>query len=402
MDLETKRLEGWAKIGMIYEERPWKSWAVQLSGVDHTQESYFGRRRYDASQQSFYANFIYQSIIGNTNHTFRTGTSLQYDKYDEILSDVNYDRKEVVPGAFFEYTYTYLEKFSAVAGIRADRHNTFGSFVTPRLHLRYAFSENTVLRSSFGRGQRTANILAENNGLLASSRQIIIQGDDSEKPYGLDPEVAWNYGINLTQSFRLDYRDGNISLDFYRTQFTNQIVTDLDQDTRKAVFYNLDGQSYSNSFQAQLEYEVIKRLDAKLAYRWFDVETTYDGELLQKPLVSAHRAFLNLGYETRDYWKFDYTINWQGQKRIPFTGSNPQALQLPDRSPDFVLMNAQISKTWRESFEIYLGVENMLNFRQENPILSSEQPFGENFDSSLVWGPIFGRNIYMGLRYKLR
>lgn len=402
LHLNMQRLEGWAKLGKVFEEMPWKSMALQVSGANHAQKSTFGLNAYDASQNTFYANTLYSSILSNTNHKFKTGASIQYDNYEEILNSTDFDRTEIVTGAYFEYTYTYLEKFSAVAGIRADHHNLFGAFITPRLHLRYALSDNTVMRASAGRGQRTANILSEYNGLLASSRQIIILGDDSDKPYGLNPEVAWNYGVNLTQSFQLDYRDGTVSFDFYRTDFENQIIVDLDQSSQKAVFYNLDGQSYSNSFQAQLDYEVIKRLDARLAYRWFDVRTTFDGNLLQKPLIAAHRAFLNLAYETNNNWKFDYTVNWQGQKRIPSTANNPAAYQLPERSPDFVVMNAQFSKTWQDKFEVYVGVENLLNFRQENPILSSNEPFGNHFDSSLIWGPIFGRNTYFGLRYRLK
>ena len=402
MHMNVQRFEGWTKIGRVFEQMPWKTVGLQLSGASHQQDSYFGMNDYDATQHTFYANLLYQSIFSNTNHKFKTGASFQYDDYKEVLNDTAYNRTEMVPGAYFEYTYNHMDKFNAVAGIRADYHNLFGAFVTPRLHLRYAITENTILRASGGRGQRTANILSENNGLLASSRQVIIEGDASDKPYGLDPEVAWNYGINLTHSFRLNYQDGTITFDFYRTDFENQIVADLDQSPQKVVLYNLRGKSFSNSFQVQVDYELVKRLDARLAYRWYDVRTTYNGRLMQKPLVATNRAFLNLAYETRNNWKLDYTFNWQGQKRIPFTGSNPEGFQLQENSPDFVLMNAQISKMWKEKFEVYAGVENLLNYRQDNPILSSEQPFGPYFDSSLIWGPVFGRNTYIGLRYRLK
>ena len=402
MNLNLRRLDGWAKMGYVSEEKPWQTIGLQLSAARHEQDSYFGLNDFDATQTSLYANFLFHSIFSNTNHQFTTGLSLQYDDYDESLNTINYDRKEVVPGVYFEYTFTRSDKFSMVTGIRGDYHNIYGGFLTPRLHLRYALSDQTVLRASAGRGQRTANILAENTGLLASSRQIEIQGDGSDKPYGLDPEVAWNYGASLTHCFLLDYREGTIGVDFYRTDFTNQIVVDLDQSPQSALFYNLDGSSFSTSIQAQLDYELLKRLDIRLAYRWYDVKTTYSGELMQKPLVSTHRAFLNLAYETRNDWKFDYTINWQGEKRIPFTGSNPEAYQLPERAPDFFLMNMQVSKRWKEIFEVYVGVENLLNYTQSGPILSSEAPFSDFFDSSLVWGPIFGRNTYVGLRYWIK
>ncbi|NNF01187.1 MAG: TonB-dependent receptor, partial [Bacteroidia bacterium] len=398
----VKRIEAWSKTGKVYTEMPWKSMGLQLYGTIHDQESYFGLRQHDATQNSLYANFIYNSIIGTTNHKFKTGASLQYDNYTELFDSLNYDRVESVPGVFFEYTYNQSEKIDVVLGLRADYHNQFGMFYTPRMHLRYALGTNTVARLSGGRGQRTANILAENSGLLASSREIVILGDGSDKPYGLEPEVAWNYGVNLTQKFELDYRDGSFSVDFYRTDFENQIVVDLDRNPQQAIFYNLQGESYSNSFQAQFDYELIKRLDLRLAYRWYDVRTSYSGRLRSKPFVSTNRAFANIGYENRYAWKFDYTVNWQGEKRIPDTDSNPQQYQLEKLSPDFFVMNAQVSKTWREKFEIYVGVENLLDYKQDDPILASADPFGEYFDASMIWGPIFGRMTYAGLRYTIK
>ncbi|MEP2024790.1 MAG: TonB-dependent receptor [Reichenbachiella sp.] len=402
MNLVTKRYEVWTKMGKVYIEQPWKSVGLQLSGVYHDQDSYFGLNDYDANQQSLYGNFIYQSMIGTTDHQFKTGVSIQYDLYDEVLNAVDFSRTEVVPGAYFEYSYSLLDKFNAMAGIRIDHHNLYGTFMTPRVHLRYALTDMTVLRASVGRGQRTASIFAENIGVFASSRQLIVRGDNSDKPYGLDAEVAWNFGINLTREFTLDYRDGSFSVEYYRTNFENQIVVDLDQNPQEVSFYNLNGESYSNSFQAQVDYEIVKFVDLRIGYRWFDVNTTYGDVTLQKPLVSAHRAFLNVGYETRSDWKFDYTFNWQGEKRIPFTGSNPPDYQLQEKSPDFYLMNVQVTKSWNDRFEIYVGVENLLNYKQENPILANEEPFGDYFDSSLVWGPIFGRNTYAGLRYRIK
>ncbi|MCG8697054.1 MAG: TonB-dependent receptor, partial [Bacteroidales bacterium] len=402
MNLEINQVEGWSKIGKVYADKPWKSQGLQLSGSFHQQESRFGNNEYNASQSSIYVNYLYQGIISNTKHKFRTGISFKYDDYKEELNHSSYDRMELVPGIYGEYTYTHLEKFATVAGLRFDHHNHYGLFVTPRLHLRYAIVEKSVLRASVGYGYRTANVLAENNSLLASSRQIIIEGDDSNKPYGLNIEQAWNYGINFTQKFILDYRGGSISFDLYRTNFVNQIVVDLDQNPQQAVFYNLNGRSYSNSFQSQFDYEVINRLDVRLAYRWYDIKTTYAGDLQQKPLIASHRAFANFAYQSRKHWKFDYTLNWQGRKRIPNTSANPVQYQLDEYSPSFIVMNAQVSKSWREVFEVYLGVENLLNYKQKDPIIASGEPYSEYFDATMIWGPVFGRKIYGGLRYMLK
>ena len=79
-----------------------------------------------------------------------------------------------MPGTFFEYTYTPNDKWSMVAGIRADHNNLYGAFVTPRLNMRYEPITGTTIRLSAGRGQRTANIFAENNSVFVSARQITI------------------------------------------------------------------------------------------------------------------------------------------------------------------------------------------------------------------------------------
>ena len=399
-NIQMKRVEAWTKVGKVYPDQPWKSTGIQLSAVTHDHRSYFGQRNYDATQQSLYANWIYQSIIGNTNHKIKTGASAQYDNFMETLAGKDYTRTEVVPGGFFEYTYTHLEKFSAVAGIRADYHNLFGPFITPRLHMRYAITEQSVFRASGGRGQRTSSIIAENIGLLASSREIIIVGDSTISGFGLRPEIAWNYGANFTQTFRVSKREAVLSFDFYRTDFVNQVVIDLDHSPQQAWFYNLTGRSFSNSFQAQLDYEVIKAFDVRFAYRWYDVRTTFGNELLQKPLQAQHRAFANLAYQTRNRWSFDYTVQWQGPKRIPGTQSNPEQFQLAEYSDPFFVMNAQVSKQFGK-WQFYVGGENLLNFRQHHPIISASDPFSEYFDSSLIWGPVFGRNVYGGLRFRV-
>ncbi len=401
MDMDIKRLDAWAKIGKVYEDAPWKSMGLQMSGILHQQRSDFGLNTYDADQNSLYLNYIYQSILSSTQHQFKTGFSFQYDNYDEDVNTVHYDRKTYVPGAYFEYTYIPNDLFSIVGGLRADYHNLYGLFFTPRVHMRWEFAKGTVWRASAGRGQRTADIFAEHNSMFASSRTIFIQQEDEDLPYGLDPEIAWNYGTNLTHCFQFGQREGAVTFDYYRTDFKNQVVMDLDQSARAVYFYNLKGKSYSNSFQAQLDYELFERFDMRIAYRWFDVKTDYEKGLLEKPLIAKHRAFMNLAYATKNDWRFDWTINWQGQKRLPFTGDNPVEYQLDDYSPSFVTMNAQISKTWKDKFEIYVGGENLLNYKQAHPIIASQDPFGAYFDSSLIWGPIFGRNIYAGLRYRL-
>lgn len=395
-------MEGWLKTAYMFPGRPYASAAIQLSAKWHQNESRYGLRPYEGEQTSAYANLIYKDIISDTRHNFRTGASFQWDRYDELLGDQRYTRNEWVPGAYFEYTYGKGFPFTAVAGLRADYHNNFGGFLTPRLNLRYAFNEQLVWRASGGRGQRTASIFAENIGFLASSRTVIVQDEHSDLPYGLEAEVAWNMGTTLNYEFpAIGGRAANLALSYFHTRFQNQIVVDYDESPQEVYFYNLDGQSFSNSALVQLDIDLTAHWEARLAYRFNDVQTDYQSGRLEKPLVSRHRAFLNTAYETDSGWKFDATLSLRGAQRLPSTRSNPAEYRLDDYSPSFLLLSGQITKVWGRKWEVYLGGENLLDYRQENPILAADDPFGEFFDASMVWGPIFGRNVYVGMRYRL-
>jgi Outer membrane receptor for ferrienterochelin and colicins len=399
-NMKTQRYEGFAKIGYVFPQKKYKSIGLQLSSFSHTQNNYFGLTTYNAKQHNFYGNLIYQSIIKTTANKFRAGVSFLYDDYNETLNVLNVTRKETVPGAFVEYTYMPNEKFTMVAGARVDNNNLFGTFVTPRLNVRYAPVKNTTIRLSAGRGERTANPVAENMSVLASARQIILPSNYTGSSYPFNAEIAWNEGLTIDQQFKLFNRGASFSVDFFRTDFTQQVIVDEDLSARQAVFSNLNGKSYSNALQAELDVKPVSGLDVRMAYRWYDVKTSYHNELLQKPLVAKDRAFITLDYETHNKWKFDVTGNWVGTKRLPYTGDNPAQFQLGNYSPSYFLMNAQVSKSWK-IFDAYIGCENVTGYRQDNLIIDAAHPFGNYFDASMVWGPAIGRMVYVGLRYKL-
>ncbi len=402
-EIETKRLDLSAKLGYVFPELPFQSFGLQLAYSNHQQDSYFGLRTYEIQHQSIYSNVLFNSIIGDTRSKFTTGISFTHDNYDEIVEVNTYERVENSVGAFFEYAYDNTEDFSFTTGLRIDTHNLLGTFITPRLHIRYVPWERGVLRASVGQGRKSANIFAENQQLFASARQILVQNSGGNI-YGLDPEVAWNYGISYLQGFNLFEKRGDITFDFYRTQFQNQVVVDW-ENPQQISFYNLNGSSYANSFQVEVNYNLTKNLDTRLAYKYYDVKTDYVSGRLAKPLTPNHRFFANVSYKTEEVndgnWKFDLTYNFIGEQRLPNTSSNPIQYQLEDFAQGYSLLNAQITKVFSKKFEVYLGGENLTNLRQKNPILASDNPFGNNFDSTIIYAPIFGRMFYSGLRFKI-
>jgi outer membrane receptor for ferrienterochelin and colicins len=405
-EINTERFDFTSKIGYVFKDMPYQSIGFQNAFTNHNQESYFGLNQYDIKQQSYYSNLIFNSIISNTKNKFATGLNFTYDNYTELVNRSDVSRIDNSLGAFFEYTFDDSDKFSYILGIRTDYHNRLGAFLTPRLHVRYNPWEKSVIRLSAGRGKRAANIYAENQQLFASSRLFSVLDSDG-KLYGLNPEIAWNYGLSFTQNFKLFTKSADVTIDFYRTDFQNQAVVDVMQSPQQVNFYNLKGESYANSLQLDFNVEIIKHLNVRTAYKYYDISTDYLSGSFQRPLQAKHRFFGNIEFETHikdkgQQWKFDYTLNWLGKQQLPNTASNPVNDRLPEFSPTFVVMNAQITRTFSSTFEMYIGGENIGNYTQENAILGEHNPFGIHFDTSIVYAPIFGQMYYAGLRFKIK
>ncbi|MBK7630860.1 MAG: TonB-dependent receptor [Ignavibacteriales bacterium] len=391
INIDTKRYEVFAKNGYVFDDEAYSSIGLILNAQWHDQNSLLGLRRYNGNQKSFYANLLFETKSADDIHSVTMGGSFAYDNYRESFDGLNYTRNESRPGVFAEYTFAPSNIVSIVPGIRFDFHNLYGTFFTPRLHVKYNIDENTILRASAGKGFRSVNLFAENLNYLASSREFIIVNIPSY-------EEAWNYGLNLTRYISINDRELRVTAEFYRTDFLKQTLVDVDSDIRQVRFYDLNGKSYSNNYQIELAYQPIDRFDVSAAFRYTDVKSNYGNELLIKPLSSKYKGLLTLSYAAKENsWVFDSSFLLNGDGRIPSTKQNPVQYQRQETFPAYLIVNAQITKKI-DIVDLYLGVENLTNYKQSNPIIASNDPFGNYFDASMIWGPIDGAKFYFGLR----
>ena len=395
--INTERYEAFAKTGFIFD-RPETSLGIQQQFTYHKLNSYFGLTDYNARQLSYYANVLFDSYLVNDHHKYSIGASYSYDNYNELLADSTMNRIEHVPGAFAEYVFSDEHHWSVIAGFRADYNSYYSKlFYTPRLHVRFKTDNELALRFSAGKGYRSPNVLAENSTLLASSRLLLF----TETP---KMEEAWNFGLNMTKHFDIGEKELGLQIDVYRTDFINQVVIDRDASAHEIRIYNLNGKSYSNCAQIEVNYELFKDFDLTAAFRFNDVKMTINDTLREKPFVNRYKGLLSMSYAPGT-WQFDLTTQFNGDSRVSSLKDNATAVadgQNIERSPFYVMMTAQVTKKLGKNWEIYVGGENLTNYKQNNPIISAENPFSEDFDASMVWGPLSGIRAYVGARFQIK
>ncbi len=402
---DNDRVDLFAKIGYLGFENPNITVGLITDLKWHQLDSRYGFRTHRGTQKSGYVSGMVSHGFNGLGHKLDAGFTYSLDDYNEFLDDRFIGRREEVAGIYTEYTYAptitpeangFADKIGFVAGARLDHNNLFGWLFTPRANLKYNFSDDRVIRFSAGRGFRTANVIAENTQVLATNREIVIADD-------LDIESAWNFGFNFTQNFDIAGRRGSIAFDAYHTRFTNQIILDNNSDYTKIQFYNLMGESRASSLLTVLSYELVKGLEAKVGYKYNNVQMSFlDEPTRQRPMVARHRGLFTLDYKMpNEKWEFNLSTQFVGRQEFIDLSQNPFQTEEQKRgyASPYALANFQVTHNFANGLEIYTGVENLTGFRQDTPILGASEPFGPDFDATHAYAPITGQMGYVGLRW---
>ena len=374
IDITNERYEAFAKNAYIFDHEHGSNIALILSGSLHHENALYGNKQYNADQRNGYASLMFETDF-DEHHSLSTGISLNHDYFD-------FD--ETTPGVYAQYTFKVDEQFTLMGGLRWDHSNIYGSFATPRMHLKYSPSDIVTLRGSIGKGYRTNHVMAEYNYLLASSRQLIIDDD-------LDQEEAWNYGVSAALSIPIGERKLELSTEYYYTTFLHQMLVDMDSNPHAVHFTNLVGDSYSHTWQAEATSELFEGFTLTATYRRTNVKTTIGGVLREKPLTNKYKGLITAQYKPGlGKWQFDATLQLNGGGRMPDGNWD-------SHYKGYEQLNAQVTRFFRY-WSIYAGGENLTGRRQRHPIIAADDPWGPNFDATMVWGPVHGAIYYIGIR----
>ena len=394
----TNRFDSSFKLGYVNPNIPYQSLGFQLSYSSHNQDSFFGSRTYDINHKSIFSNLIYNTIINNSKNKIKFGLNFSSDNFDELVSNIEINRIDNSIGAFLEYSYDNFNNLNLVAGLRYDSHNNMGSFLTPRLHFRYLIGQRFSIKGSIGTGRRISNIFTENQQLFFTNR-VITNNNLSDLFYGLKPERATNFGFSIDKGFNFLGGQGNFIIDYYKTNFQNKIITDFENPAEISFYNSKNNESKSSSFQSEIIFSK-NRWNITAAYKYYDVKLMYNDGLKEKPLQPKEIIFFNYGIESKKvgskFWKYDLTFNRLGKQRLMQNSRDSDEYVNPHFS-----INSQITRIFSEKFEIYIGGENLNNYKQTDPIIFANNPSNPYFDGSIVHGPIFGSSYYIGCRFKI-
>jgi hypothetical protein len=396
------------KTGFAVGNNEYQSIGIINSFTHHEQDLRFGKKSFAGVQDSYYANILFSSYIRTTEHRYTAGVSFVYDNFrTRYLDSLEYnrtplthiDRSEAVTGVFGEYTYSHPAGLTVALGLRTDYNSRFGWLFTPRGNVKYDINKYLTLRVSAGRGFRSPNVIPENIGLMASSRKFDLSFINE-----IDIEKAWNFGGNIALVVPIwNEQNAVLSIDYFRTVFKNRSIADIERDRNSVFFYSLgDAHSYADAWQADFSITLFRGFDLYAAFRYNDNRIVYsEGNQrykMEQSLVSKYRGLANLSYSTPlRRWVFDVTAQINGPTRLPgLNGYNSATIY----SPVFPIYFAQITKNHKH-FDVYLGIENILAYTQKAPVREYERPFAPDFDASMIWGPLWGRRIYAGIRIRI-
>jgi|GEM_PF-478633 len=366
---------------------------IRASGNFHRQSAGVGLTGYfEGEEESARIGVDYTYDPRGKSHEYTVGGGYTWadysDLYIHMLGGTTYARTESYPS--FWGRYRFDRKNTLVrAGIRGDFHNLYGWLWSPDAKIKVGTQDTRI--HLFGmRSYRVVNLSADHLHRMLSSRDII-------RPFRLDIERGWRYGGSIEQHFSSGNFVGNVFAEFTRTDFGNQIVMDMDEQTDAISFYNLTGKAFVNEAIGRTSFS-YGGFRFSAMYRYQDAQTTYRAGLRPTLFVSKHSGTASVFYRLSRTWNwyFELGAKLNGKQRLPDNDGG----EWDTYSPLFATTNARITMA-RKQWRFYVGGENLLDYRQESPIVFKESLLGNEFEGSVVWGPVLGRRVYVGVGFDL-
>ena len=394
--------------------------SFQFSFNDHNQNSVYGTTLFKADQSIAFGQFIWNRTI--KKHDLVIGAAYRFTFYDDNTTatfneflGINKEEITQIPGVFIQDEIKFNEQNSLLLGFRYDYNSIHGTIFTPRLNYKISNQDlSSILRISIGSGYRIAQIFTEDHAALTGARDVVFLND-------LDPEMSWN--INLNYVYKMYLKQGhilNFDASIFRTDFSNKILPNYDTDPNLIIFDNLIGKSVTQGISLNFNSVFQNGLRISLGATYIDSYIDSKGLKTVPYLTEKFQGVWNIKYEfQKSNITLDFTGTITGPLKLPLLGDLDPRSQF---SPTFNIINLQLTKGWNNSYELYGGVKNILNFtpadnsiaRAFDPFdrevkfdasgaaqVSPGNPYALTFDPSYVYASNQGSRFFIGFRYYL-
>jgi outer membrane receptor for ferrienterochelin and colicins len=398
----------WEIFG-TYELPTTENLSFQFSANGHYQDSFYGETAYDAEQFIGFGQLIYNKQLGE-KHDLLLGAAYRYTFYDDntfaTLNDNGIENKPSIihlPGFFAQDEISLSDRKKILLGVRWDHNSLHGNIFSPRVNYKWNSKDNSnIVRISAGNGFRVANVFTEDHAALTGAREVEFDGD-------LDPETSWNANLNYVKKINTENAFITLDASAFYTYFNNRILPDYESDSNKIIYANLDGFSVSQGISLNADFLFTNGLTINAGATLMEVSVTEDDLKRQQLLTESFSGVWSVSYKFNNSLTIDYTGNLYGPMRLPLLGDNDPR---DEYSPWFSVQNIQLSKKFSNSWEVYGGVKNLLNFTPAaNSINSANNPFDVGvdtelnperaFDPSYVYASNQGIRAFAGVRYTL-
>lgn len=383
----TDRLEVLGRWGLPFES---ERVVAEFSVTHHDQDAMYATTPYQARQQVVAGQVMWDRTFG-PRHDVLMGIEGRYQRFDDESPATLDPVGHFVPGVFAQDEVSVRDGVKVLGGVRLDHHDRHGVIFSPRVALKLELLPANTIRVNAGTGFRVVDLFTEDYAALTHTRRLVTAAD-------LDPERSYNVTVNVNQVLDWGNNPMMVDVDGFFTYFTNRIIPDYDSDPQRIVYHNLDGFGVTRGIGISLNQNLtVLPLFYTLGLTVQDVFYEHEGRREKELFASDYKGVWSLTWRLdRLGVEVDYAGSVVGPMRLPHYEA---PFTRPTRSGAYSLHNVMATWKPRPGVEIYGGVKNLFDFAQPSPIVDPANPFGDTFDTSWVYGPVFGRGFVLGARY---
>jgi Ca-activated chloride channel homolog len=389
----TQHQSAFAKVAYSFKKY---FFTFSNSFQNHLQKNFGGRNTLFGNEQRLFSE-IKASRSLNT-HNFSLGLNYLYWKRNSTLYTESSPYRAFLNASAPTLVGNWAwspKMFTTNFRFALTHSQNWGVQFLPQFNFIFLPSDNHALSLHAQRFFYPQNILAEKINLLNSGRVLRVSEN-------LNPETGKQ--IMLKYVYYKNKLNGNIFASY--TRFDNKTVTDFYAHKDSILLSNLKGKAQTFAAGLVIDYVPYSLLNIKATYFYEKAMTTMNGKYVAEPLISQHRASLAATYSLRQRFHYLGKINLSTAANFyantPYfvrTSANEMRYEM---AKPFSLINVGIENIRpKERVSLYLGINNLLNYRQNTPFQNANTPFASNFEGSQIFAPLIGTNVVFRVNVKL-